>query len=292
MSRFRRAVTECYSPMMGMSIWSFLAYSSLLASFWIEGLVVEVSPERGTVTVSHREIEGVMPAMAMPLKVRDRAMLRGLRPGMLVEVELVKQGGGQDVRRIRVREADNSIEADGRKVLLERPKEAVAVGQPVAGVPLKDHRGADVRLDQFAGKVVAVQFLYTRCPMPEVCPRLAATFAALQRRFAARMGADLVLLSVTLDPRYDSVEELSRYARIWRAGQGWRFLTGSEESIRFTAASFGMVYWPEEGVITHTSTIGLIGRDGRLSAVVEGLSFTARQLGDLIEIELRKQGNR
>ncbi len=258
----------------------------LLASTWVQGLVITVSPETGTVTVSHREVPGVMPAMAMPVKVKDRALLRQLRPGTVVEVEL--GGASAAGRRLRIVRPDNSIESDGRKVPLSKPASALSIGAQVPGLLLRDHRGRDVRLNQFAGKVVAVQFLYTRCPMPEVCPRLAATFAALQRRFAPRMGRDVVLLSVTLDPRYDSVEVLSRYAGIWRAGEDWSFLTGSEEQIKSAAECFGMVYWPEEGVITHTSTIGVIGRDGRLAALVEGLAFTARQLGDLIEGEMGK----
>lgn len=259
-----------------MGSWAAL----LAATIWVNGLIVEVSPERGTVTVSHREVPGVMPAMAMPVAVKDRALLRALRPGMLVELELGS-------KRIKVRKADNSIEEDGRRVALQAPKETIPPGGRIPPVSLTNHRGQAISLNQFTGKVVVVQFLYTRCPMPEVCPRLAATFAALQRRFAAQMNKDLVLLSITLDPRYDTVQELSRYAEIWRTGPGWHFLTGSEDQIKSAAACFGLVYWPEEGVITHTSTIGVIGRDGTLSATVEGLGFTARQLGDLIEQQLK-----
>ena len=60
-----------------------------------------------------------------------------------------------------------------------------------------------MHLSDFRGKVVAVDFIYTRCPLPDVCPRLSADFARLQSRFT---GKDLVLLSITIDPRYDTSE--------------------------------------------------------------------------------------
>ncbi len=180
---------------------------------------------------------------------------------------------------------DNSIEEGGRKIALEAPKERVLLGDVVPDFTLVTQDGRVWPLASAKGKVVVVQFLYTRCPMPEVCPRLAATFAAMQRRFAGR--GDLLLLSITLDPVYDTPEVLSRYATLWRSNpSAWLFATGSVEQVRAAAGRFGIVFWPEEGVITHTSNIAVIGRTGRLDALVEGLSFTARQLGDLIEHQL------
>ena len=70
-----------------------------------------------------------------------------------------------------------------------------------------------MRLADFRGKVVAVDFIYTRCPLPDVCPRLAANFAALQRRFRDRLGSELMLLSVTVDPEYDTPAVLADYAK-------------------------------------------------------------------------------
>lgn len=257
----------------------------LAATHLVEGLVLSVNPAERTVTVSHKEIAGVMPAMAMPIKVRNVRELTGLTPGTRIRFELVLDPPQTHARKIRILRAENSIEEDGRKVLLQSPKERVALGEAVPDFSVVTHQGRPWSLAAAEGKLVVVQFLYTRCPMPEVCPRLAATFAALQRRFAARQ--DLLLLSITLDPVYDTPQVLSRYATLWRANPSqWLFGTGTTEQIRLAAAKFGIVYWPEEGVITHTSNIGIIGRSGRLDALVEGLSFTARQLGDLIEHHL------
>ena len=74
---------------------------------------------------------------------------------------------------------------------------------------------------------MAINFIYTRCPLPDVCPRLSANFATLQRRFRDPLNRDLVLLSVTVDPDYDTPPVLADYARRWAADLSvWRFLTG------------------------------------------------------------------
>ena len=79
-------------------------------------------------------------------------------------------------------------------------------------------------------------------------------------------------------------EVLAEYAQRWRAdSHTWLFLTGSEEAIRKVAGHFGVVYWSEEGAITHTSSTAIIDRAGKLRALVEGSSFTSQQLIDLVE---------
>jgi protein SCO1/2 len=142
-------------------------------------------------------------------------------------------------------------------------------------------------LSDFRGRIVAVNFIYTRCPLPDVCPRLSANFAVLQRRFSRQAGKELVLLSITIDPQFDTPAILREYAVRWGArSEVWRFLSGSAPEIQRVAGNFGLVYWPDEGSIGHNSTTSIVGRDGHLAAIVEGSSFRVDQLGDLISRQL------
>lgn len=275
----------------GLRAWPILVFAGVLLAiscakrYQLQGMVLAVRPAERVMVVSHKAIPGVMPAMAMPFRVANPADLAHLVPGTSIDFQLSQS----TARRIRIRKPANEIEQDGRKVALEPPKETVAVGQLMPDWTLVDQHNRPIRLSGLRGKVIAIQFLYTRCPMPEICPRLAATFSRLQRRFPDRMSRDLILMSITLDPTFDTPDVLSRYATLWRPQPGWHFLTGTEADIRFVANRFGLIYWPEEGVITHNSTVGLIDREGKVAALVEGLSFDAQQLGDLIAAELEKQ---
>jgi protein SCO1/2 len=262
--------------------WPVLLLTGCAKHYTVDGLVLRVEREKQTVVVSHNAIPRYMPAMAMPFRVRRAAELDGLAAGERVNFQLVVHRGQSFARSFR------ALAEDGTDTIRLAPvAEKVAVGDPLPDFGLIDQSSRPVRLSDFRGKVVAVNFIYTRCPLPDVCPRLSANFARVQKRFGRRLGAELMLLSVTLDPQYDTPEVLTKYAKIWRANpEGWRFLTGDLREIQGVAGRFGMVYWPEEGLMTHTSQTCVVARDGRLAALVAGSSYSAAQLGDLIELEL------
>ena len=224
-----------------------------------------------------------MPAMVMPFRAAEGEPLDGVQPGSRVNFDLQVKRNASVVKRISVVETREIDEG----VRLQVPPETLAVGETPPGFTLTAEDGRTVRLSDYAGKLVAINFLYTRCPLPEVCPRLAASFSSLQRRFRDRIPDRFTMLSITLDPQYDSPEVLARYARSLRADpRGWRFLTGTKEDVAAVARRFGLIHWPEEGLIVHTSVTALIGSDGRLKALVEGSSYRLEQLADLVEHHL------
>ncbi len=246
--------------------------------FHAQGIVLAIDQPNQTITISHRAIPGYMEAMTMPFHVEAARDLKNLAPGSRIDFELKMTRGAVLARHIHIEQAA----LDGIAVPKAQDK-IVAIGEQTPDFTLIDQNGRAVTLSGLEGQLVAVDFIYTRCPLPDVCPRLSANFARLQKRFAGKM----VLLSITLDPRHDTPEALAEYAQRWRAdAHTWRFLTGSEDAIRKVAGHFGVVYWSEEGAITHTSSTAIIDRAGRLSALVEGSSFTSQQLIDLVRTEL------
>lgn len=249
----------------------------------VEGLVLKVDAPARTMLVSHRAIPGYMPAMAMPFEVERAAELRGVQPGARVEFELKVARHRAVARRVRVRDVRNEG-VEGFRFPI--PQEQLAVGAEVPDFALTSQTGERVHLQQWRGRVVVVNFLYTRCPLPEVCPRLAATFLSVQRRFREQIPDELELVSITLDPGYDTPPVLAAYAK--SIGARWRFLTGTEEEIRRVARRFGLIHWAEEGVLVHTSATAVIDRQGRLVALVEGSGYRLEQLVDLIRESLER----
>jgi len=238
--------------------------------------------------VSHRAIPGYMDAMAMPFRVRTASELNSVKRGDQVEFQLVvkrRSSLAENVLTGTTAEVANAARGEA-PLPLSIPAEKLALGMPVPDFQLLNQSAHTIRLSDFAGRVVALNFIYTRCPLPEVCQRLSANFAHLQKRFRQEMGKDLVLLSITLDSQYDTSSVLADYANRWNAGEGWQFLTGDSAEIQRIANRFGLVYWPEEGLLTHTSQTGIITRDGRLAALIEGSSYEEDQLGDFIARQL------
>jgi protein SCO1/2 len=245
-------------------------------SYSVDGIVIALDPATRTMLVSHRPIARYMDAMMMPFRVEDARELQGLYPGVRVQFDLVIGKDRSTARNVR--------KAGGGDVEIPAPREKLTVGDALPDFQLTDQESHVLRAADLRGKVLAIDFIYTRCPLPDVCPRLAANFAALQRRFPEALGRDLMLLSVTVDPDFDTPAVLANYARRWAAdSRGWRFLTGN---IGKLAAQLGEVYWNDEGSIGHNSTTSIFGRNGKLSAVVDGSTWRIDQIEHLIEREL------
>lgn len=247
--------------------------------------MLSADPATQTVVISHRPIAGYMPAMTMPFHVRSAEELKGLAPGSRVRFELHVTKHESMARNLKlVAGGLEGLTTDtGEPIRVTVPAEKVAIGSAMPDFALVDQQDRPVRLSDYRGRVVAIDFIYTRCPLPDVCPRLSANFALLQKRLRDRLRKDLALVSITIDPQYDTPEVLAGYARRWQAdNEHWRFLTGPPDQIQKVAAFFGLIYWPEEGSITHTSVTAVIGRDGKLAALVEGSKYRADQLVDLV----------
>ena len=244
-------------------------------TYSVDGIVVAIDAASRTMLVSHRAIARYMPAMLMPFRAATAAELTPLHPGVRIAFDLAVTKGESVARNIRPTGLPD--------VSIPPPPEKLAVGSALPDFQLTDQHGRTVRNTDLRGKVVAIDFIYTRCPLPDVCPRLSANFAMLQRRFRDQAGDSLLLLSVTVDPEFDTPAVLAEYAGRWAAGSGWRFLTGNVAPL---AAALGEIYWAEEGSIGHNSTTSIIGRDGRLAAQIEGSNYRPDQLAHLIARQL------
>jgi len=258
------------------------------------GLIVEVDSLHQTLVVSCQTIPGYMDAMVMPFSVRDAKVLSGLRAGMMVDFTLVADPDSAYAENIRVRNFESAEQDPFTAHQLENLQglvapgtsstKALSVGDPVPDFKLVDQNRQAVTLRQFAGKVVVVNFIYTRCALPQFCFRLANNFANLQKHFANRMGRDLVLLTVSFDPVHDQPEVLAEAAKTWKAdARTWHFLTGPLPDVKQLCGRFGVEAWTDEGLMIHSLHTVIIDRRGKLAANLEGNQFTAQQLGDLVE---------
>lgn len=110
-----------------------------------------------------------------------------------------------------------------------RPRPPLPVLGRVPEFRLVDERGAPFTTASMRDHVSVVDFIFTRCPSS--CPRLTATMAELQSRFQ-RDGADLKLVSFSVDPENDTPQVLAGYAEKAHADPGrWTFVTGPLDDV-------------------------------------------------------------
>jgi protein SCO1/2 len=259
------------------------------------GIVLRVDRLRQSMQVSCREIPGYMAAMVMDFPVRQAEEIDGIAPGVMIDFTLVVTSDSAFAESIRIHQFQSTDQEPmaarqlGLLSSLIDPASSgtkpLTVGQRVPDFSLISQKHAPVKLSQFAGKVVAITFLYTHCPLPNYCFRLSNNFGIVRNRFGDRLGRELVLLSITFDPEHDQPEVLAQYARNWKAAdaKGWYFLTGPPPEIQKVALEFGMNFWQDEGLFTHGLHTVVLDRKGQMVANLEGNEFTAQQLGDLLE---------
>jgi protein SCO1 len=120
-----------------------------------------------------------------------------------------------------------------------------------------DQNGQRLRFysDLIKGKTVAINFVFTSCAT--ICPPLTATFRRVQQELGDRVGRDVQLISVSVDPTTDVPERLKSFASKFNAGPGWTFVTGNKPEIDLLLRALGAYVG---GKNDHTPMI-LIGND-------------------------------
>jgi len=286
--------------LLALLVFFCAAHGGTIQRYSASGVVLQVDRTHHSIQVSCHEIPGYMDAMVMDFPVHTGKELDGLQPGTMIEFTLVVTSGSVYADRVRIHQYQSTDQEPMAVRQLELVEGLVSsgsdatkrleVGQPVPDFSLIDQNREPATLSQFAGKVAAITFIYTRCPLPNYCFRLSNNFGIVRKRFAGNIGKDLVLLSVTFDPEHDQPEVLAQYARTWDAAdaKGWYFLTGPRAEVQRVCHEFGMNFWQDEGLITHALHTVIIDRHRKVVANLEGNEFTARQLGDLVDSVLRR----
>ncbi len=248
-------------------------------TYQLQGQIVAVDDAKQQLTVKHGDIKNFMPAMTMAYTVKDKSMMAGRTPGDLITATLVVDDS---------RGYLTSIEVTGHAPLTEPPPSAgfdlLEPGESVPEIALVDQDGKTRRVSDWRGQVVAVTFIYTRCPLPDFCPLMDKHFAAIQREAGAdpQLKGRVHLVSVSIDPLFDTPAVLREHAA--RAGarpEDWTFLTGAPEDVRTFGERFGVSVMREgadEGSLIHNLRTAVVDRDGRLVTVFSGNDWSAADL--------------
>jgi protein SCO1/2 len=254
--------------------------------FQATGVIKEVPRGGKVVTIQHEAIPNYMPAMAMPFNVRDSAELDGLRPGDEVSFRLVVTDDESWIDRL-ARSKHPKAEEANRAVVSETLPQNARPRHPLMDFPFTNEIGAPVRLADFRGQAVAITFFFTRCPIPEYCPRLSRNFEEASRKLAEQANSltNWHFLSVSFDPAFDTPEVLRAYAERYHYDpKHWTFLTGPADKIEELADQSNVSAKREGGVFNHNFRTLIIDAGGHLQTVFP----TSGDLSDAIVSEMLK----
>ncbi|HEV2762908.1 MAG TPA: SCO family protein [Pyrinomonadaceae bacterium] len=119
------------------------------------------------------------------------------------------------------------------------PEPPTAAAKYFTDVELLDQDGKTVRFysDVLKGKTVVVNAFFTTCT--SVCPPMNRNMEKIQEAFGDRVGKDVFLVSISVDPATDTPPRLKEYATKFKAGRGWTFLTGKKENVDWALYKLG-----------------------------------------------------
>ena len=243
------------------------------------GQILAVDTARKEVLIKHESIKGFMPAMTMPFTVRDDTLLSGREPGDLVTATLVV---GETSAHLSSLTRTGHAPLETPPPVSDAPR-VLMPGEQVADALLVDQRDKPRPFSSFKGHRVAITFTYTRCPLPEFCPMMDRHFVAVQKALQSTPAlSDVRLVTVTLDPEYDTPGVLSRHAARLKADPAiWSFVTGEPDAAAAFARQFGIYTEKDVGTganLTHNLRTAIVDAEGRMVKVHSGNDWTPADL--------------
>ena len=149
-------------------------------------------------------------------------------------------------------------------------------------VELLDQDGRQVRFytDLLKGKTVVINAFFTTCT--SVCPPMNRNMEKIQEALGDRLGKEVFLISISVDPTTDTPPRLKEYAQKFHAKPGWRFLTGKKENVDWALYKVGQYVEAKDDhttvIIVGNETTGLwkkmfgMGKAAELIQIVESVA--------------------
>ena len=249
----------------------------------MKGVVGGFSDDYATVFISHEAVEDVMPEMSMPFNA-DSAETARLAVGDAVSFRLhIRRSRSwiTDIKRIPRSDVNLSTTVPGPRRLDATVPSILVPGDAFPSVRLVDQKDNAFNLPYSDASATLVDFIYTRCPLPEYCPLLSTRFRQVQ----ADTDGDVRLVSITIEPDFDTPDVLDRYGQRYGAlYDRWRFATGDSAALGTLYSSAGVNVFPDAGTLNHNLATILLDATGRVVRIWRDTDATVDEM--LFEIEL------
>ena len=264
-----------------------------LQVFFVRGVVKELKADGKTVVIDHEEIPNYMAKMVMPFKVKDTNQLAGLGTNDQIHFRFnVAEYESWIDQVTKTGTAAAPVADPNRKNFrLVREVDVLKEGDALPDYPFTNQRGEAFRTAQFKGHALAITFIFTRCPVPDFCPRMSLRFAQVDKHLRALPDGpqNYHLLSLSFDTDFDTPPVLQNYANTVKAQHGadlsrWTFATGKLIDIDDITERFGLTF-PRDGdkpVFNHNLRTVVIDAAGKVQKVFIGNEWKADALAEEI----------
>ena len=232
------------------------------------GTVKELRTNDSTMVIAHEAIADYMPAMTMPFNVKDKSELSRVSPGDRIGFKLHVTENESWIDHV-TKTGTSSPESISAAASAP-PQKGTRKRHPLLDYKFTNELNQAVSLSDFHGQALAITFFFTRCPIPEYCPRLSKNFQEASRKLSALPNAptNWHFLSVTFDPENDTPAVLKGYAGTYHYDPShWSFLTGPTNEISELARLSDIKFQRDGAFFNHDFRTQVVDANGRLQMV-------------------------
>ncbi|SRR5579862_7064127 len=236
-------------------------------TFSARGVILEIKTNSAQVVIRHEAIAGYMDGMTMPFKVKDPAQLTGLKRGEQASFQLhvtADESWVDHFQEIGFSPLENKTGSQQAETRPPHPDKSLL------DYKFTNELGQAVSFNDFRGQALAITFFYTRCPLPDFCPRLSKNFKEASQKLEAMTNAptNWHFISVSFDPQFDTPQLLKSYGNGYGYDPAhWSFFTGPQDKITELARGAGVTYEADAGAINHNFRTLIIDPEGHLQMV-------------------------
>ena len=255
----------------------------------VKGTIYEIKPDSMLIIIDHDTIPNLMMPMVMPFDLIDLKEINGLTIGDSVHFEFVWADTITFARKFKIVGKGKLPEVEEEDFFEDEDYSERDKGEIIDDVTLLDLDSSLVRLSDSDGKYRFLSFIFTRCPMPNMCPAVVIKNDYLVKSFKDRN--DINFIMVSFDYQYDTPSVLKDfYGSTISDHDNWKVLssTGRIEDVYRLAKQSGCEFWGiEENNIGHTLRSVLIGPNREMLGSWPGDNWKAGNVKTAIELLIK-----
>lgn len=262
-----------------ISFYLLVSCSKKHKEYDVFGIIQKINSDQKTIIVDHDSIPGFMMPMVMPFNFQDKKDIIGINVGDSVKFKLVLTKKNSYATNF-IKLGSVFLEDSEDDFWEDEEFKQKNIGDLISDVNLVDINDGDIYLGSFNKKFKFISFIFTRCPIPNMCPAVVIKNGVLANNF--RRNKDIELIMVSFDYIYDSPEILKEfYGESINKYENWRVWSSQNKiSDLYTLSSeIGCQFWGiEENNIGHNLRSALIGPNMELLKVWEGDKWLAKNV--------------
>ena len=253
----------------------------------VKGTIYDVLPDSLIITIAHDTIPDLMMPMVMPFNLKNQKDIVGLSIGDSVHFDFFWADTMTYAKNFRIVGKGTLPEDDDG--FFDDEYSMKSIGQLLDNVTLLDLDSSRIQLSDSDGRYRFISFIFTRCPMPNMCPAVVIKNNYLAESFSDQENIDFIMVS--FDYIYDTPTVLKDFYGSTILGhnnwQVWSSIGRIDDVYRLVKQSGGDFWGIEEGRIGHTLSSVLIGPDRVVLGIWPGDDWKAGDVKNAIELLMK-----